>query len=115
MKSGSVATVDAISSTKLPSKTDGAGEREWIPRAWICAIIWSKTRRVGVVAAGMEGKRLAMTVLTVLPAHQLYCDKTGRGTVEAQTGSAEYLVASAIMSKARRDNTLLKHSAHSLV
>ena len=46
---------------------------------------------------------------------QLYCDKTGRGTVEAQTGSAEYLVASAIMSKARRDNTLLKHSAHSLV
>ena len=33
---------------------------------------------------------------------------------EAQTGSAEYLATSAIMS-CPRDNTLLKHSAHSLV
>ena len=31
------------------------------------AIVWSETRRAGVVAARMEGKRLAMMVLTVLP------------------------------------------------
>ena len=94
MKSGSVATVDATSSTKLPLNTDGAGEREWIPRAWIYAIIWSKTKRVGVVAAGMEGKLLAITVLTVLPAHcghklSLFNFIVTKLGVEAQTGPAE--------------------------
>ena len=59
------------------------------------AIVWSETRRAGVVAARMEGKRLAaMTVLTVLlwfarPA-QFIATKQGE---EAQTGPAEYLAA----------------------
>ena len=72
------------------------------------AIVWSETRRAGVVAARMEGKRLAaMTVLadngslTVglralrAPA-QFIVTKQGE---EAQTGPAEYLATSAIMSK----------------
>ena len=42
-------------------------------RAWMYAIVWSETRRVGVVAAWMEGKRLAMTVLTVLPSVCAHC------------------------------------------
>ena len=58
------------------------------------AIVWSETRHVGVVAARMEGKWLAMTVLTVLP--QFIATKPGE---EAQTGPAEYLAASAIMSR----------------
>ena len=37
------------------------------------AIVWSKTTRVGVVAAVMEGKRLAMKVLTVLPSVCTHC------------------------------------------
>ena len=76
MKSGSVATDDVTSATKLLLKTDALAakgfkdivqEREWNPRAWLYAVVWGETRRVGVVAAGMERKRLAMTVLTVLP------------------------------------------------
>ena len=39
------------------------------------AIVWNETRRVGVVAAGMEGKRLAMTVLTVLPLPGINCNR----------------------------------------
>ena len=64
------------------------------------AIVWSETRRAGVVAARMEGKRLAaMTVLTFLlwfarPA-QFIATKQGE---EAQTGPAEYLAASAIIT-----------------
>ena len=43
---------------------------------------------------------------------QLYCDKTGRGS---SNRTCRIFAASAIMSKALRNNTLLKHSAHSLV
>ena len=68
------------------------------------AIIWSETRSAGVVAALMEGKLPAMTVLTVIlsvctallaPA-QFIATKQGK---EAQTRPAEYLAAQAIMSK----------------
>ena len=34
--------------------------------AWMYAIVWRDTRHIGMVAAGMEGKRLAMMVLKVL-------------------------------------------------
>ena len=56
--------------------------------SWIYAIVWRETRHVGMVAAGMEGKRLAMMVLKVYSSLRLvsnagtssvYCDKTGRG------------------------------------
>ena len=79
--------------------------REWIPRAWMYAIVWRETRRAGVVAALMEGKLLAMTVLTILlsvctallaPAEFIIATKQGK---EAQTRPAEYLAAQAIMSK----------------
>ena len=65
------------------------------------AIVWSETRRV----AEMEGlgKRLVMTVLTVLTVGlrvlwasvQFIATKPGK---EAQTGPAEYLATSAVMS-----------------
>ena len=71
--------------------------------------LWRETRRAGIVAAWMEGKLLAMMILTVLqtlpltvslrsqwaPA-QFIATKQGE---EAQTGPAEYLAASAIMLK----------------
>ena len=64
------------------------------------AIIWSETRRVGVVAAWMEGERLATRLalgLLTLQAHvQFIATKLGK---EAQTGPAEYFAASAVMSK----------------
>ena len=68
------------------------------------AIVWRETRRAGVVAALMEGKLLAMTVLTILlsvctallaPAEFIIATKQGK---EAQTRPAEYLAAQAIMS-----------------
>ena len=56
------------------------------PRAWMYAIVWSETKRVGVVAAWMESgllgrswqsyRRFARTAGTC----SVYCDKTGRGT-----------------------------------
>ena len=76
------------------------------------AIVWSETRRAGVVAARMEGKRLAaMTVLadngslTVglralrAPA-QFIVTKQGE---EAQTGPAEYLADLRLVADLRLD------------
>ena len=91
------------------------------------AIAWSETRCVGVVAAHCpDGRKaachdsldnLTIGVCALLAPAQFITTKPGE---EAQTGPAEYLAASAIMSKGQYsfealDNTPLKHSAHPLV
>ena len=71
------------------------------------AIVWSGTRHVGVVAARLEGKRLARPCLdcldsltfglsALLAPSQFIVTKPSE---EAQTGPAEYLATSAIMSR----------------
>ena len=91
--------------------------RQWIPRAWMYAIVWSETKLVGVFAAGMEGKRFAMTVLTVLLSVCSHC--------EHQLGLLRQNLMRKLkqdlqniwlpLQSCRRDITLLKHSAYSLV
>ena len=86
------------------------------------AIVWSKTRRVSVVAAGMEGKRLAMTVLAVLlsvcapcvhPFSLLRQNRARNLESEPQRKLKQDLqniwqpLQSTLLG---RDNTLLKHS-----
>ena len=93
------------------------------------AIVWSETRHVGVVAAWMEGKLLAMTVLTVLRTltvglrallaplqHQLSLLRQKRARKLKQDLQNIWRP----WQSCRRDNTPLKYShynysAHSLV
>ena len=84
------------------------------------AIVWSGTRHVGVVAARLEGKRLARPCLDCLDSltfglraqlapSQFIATKPSE---EARTGPAEYLEP---LQSCRGNYILLKHSAHSLV
>ena len=77
------------------------------------AIVWSETRRAGVVAARMEGKQLANTVLPVLPSvcahsgHQLNLLRQNRARKLKQDLQNIWLPR----QSCRRDNTPLKDSA----
>ena len=80
-------------------------------------IVWSETRRAGFFAARMEGKRLAMTVFTVLPSVCAHC---GHQLNLLRQNLARKLKQDLQniwrpRQSCRRDNTPLKHGAHSPV
>ena len=81
------------------------------------AIVWSETRRAGVVASRMEGKRLAaMTVLTVLPSVCAHCGHPLSSLRQNSVRKLKQDLQNTWQPRQsfRKDNTPLKPSAHSL-
>ena len=80
------------------------------------AIVWKETRHVGIFAARREGKLLAMTVLTFLPS---FCAHYGRQLSLLRQNLARKFKLHLQniwlpLQSCQRDNTPLKHCAHSL-